>query len=152
MYNFMVSAEDRGGQACFSNVTILLDDVNDNSPVFTQAQYRTSVYEDARLNKVLLQVKADDADIGKNRKLSYSLLDTAGGTFSIDSETGVISLKKSLNREKLAKYTLTVQAQDKGVPAKSDTCSVVIQVLNINDVPPEFAEVELQGQRERGCF
>ena len=136
----MVSAEDHGGRACFSNVTVLLDDVNDNGPVFTQAQYSKSVYEDARINKVLLQVKAYDADIGKNRKISYSLVDTAGDTFSIESETGVITLKKTLNREKEAEYTLTVRAQDKGVPAKSNNCSVVIQVLNINDVPPEFEE------------
>lgn len=140
MYNFMVSAEDRGGRACFSNVTVLLDDVNDNGPVFTQAQYSKSVYEDARVNKVLLQVKAYDADIGKNRKISYSLVDTAGDTFSIESETGVITLKKTLNREEQAEYTLTVRAQDKGVPSKSNNCSVVIQVLNINDVPPEFEE------------
>lgn len=140
MYNFMVSAEDRGGQACFSNVTVLLEDVNDNAPYFTQLVYRKSVYEDARMNKVLLQVKADDWDIGKNRKVSYSLLDTADNTFSIDSETGIITLKKSLNREKQAEYVLTVQAEDAGSPAMSGTCSVVIQVLNINDVPPEFTD------------
>ena len=140
MYNFMVSAEDRGGQACFSNVTVLLEDVNDNAPFFTQLEYRTSVYEDARVNKVLLQVKADDVDIGKNRKISYSLSDRVDNTFSIDSESGVISLKKALNREDQANYVLTVQAKDAGTPSKSGTCTVVIQVLNINDVPPEFTD------------
>lgn len=140
MFNFMVSAEDRGGQACFSNITIILDDINDNEPVFTQADYRKSVYEDARLNTVLLQVKADDADVGRNRKISYSLLNTAGNTFSIDSESGIISLEKSLNREVQESYSLTVQARDRGDPSKSSTCSVVIQVLNINDLPPEFEE------------
>lgn len=140
MYNFMVSAEDRGGQACFSNVTVLLEDVNDNAPFFSPVAYRISVFEDARMNKVLLQVKADDSDIGKNRKISYSLLDTADNTFSIDSETGIITLKKSLNREKQAVYVLTVQAEDAGSPTKSGSCSVTIQVLNINDVPPEFTD------------
>lgn len=140
MFNFMVSVEDRGGQACFSNVTVLLEDVNDNAPFFTQLEYRKSVYEDARINKVLLQVKADDVDIGKNRKISYSLLDTVGNTFSIESETGVISLKKALNREDRATYVLTVQAKDAGTPSKSGTCAVVINVLNINDVPPEFTD------------
>ena len=140
MYNFMVSAKDRGGQACFTNVTVLLEDVNDNEPYFTQARYSKSVYENARVNKVLLQVKADDSDIGKNRKISYSLLDTVDNTFRIDSETGIITLKKSLNREMQAVYVLTVEAQDKGVLPNSATCSVVIQVLNINDVPPEFQE------------
>ena len=138
MYNFMVSAEDRGGRSCFNNVTVLLDDVNDNAPVFTQAQYRKSVYEDSRTGVVLLQVKAEDADVGRNRKISYSLIDTAGDTFSIDSETGVITLEKGLNREYKAQYTLNVRAQDKGTPPLSGNCSVVIQVLNINDVPPEF--------------
>lgn len=140
MYNFMVSAVDRGGQPCFSNVTVLLEDVNDNGPVFSQSEYRSSVYEDARMNKVLMQVKANDADIGKNRKISYSLLNTAGNTFRIDSETGIITLKKALNREEHAEYTLTVQAEDAGAPSRSGTCAAVIQVLNINDVPPEFAE------------
>lgn len=139
-FNFMVSASDSGGLKCFSNITIHLNDVNDNKPTFTQAQYSVSEYEDARVTKVLLQVKADDEDLGLNRKLSYSLIDDAQGTFRIERETGILSLEKPLNRETQEKYKLSVKAQDSGSPALSSTVSLVVLVLNINDVPPKFTK------------
>lgn len=139
-YNFMVSAADIGGQSCFTNVTILLDDVNDNKPIFTQRRYLTSVYEDAPLKKVLLQVKAEDADIGVNRKISYSLITDAQGTFEIEAGTGMISLSKPLNRERKENYTIEVKAQDGGSPPLWSTAVVEVQVLNIHDVPPEFTK------------
>lgn len=138
-YNFMVSAADISGQLCFTNVTIHLDDVNDNHPVFSQRRYIASVYEDAPLRKVLLQVKAEDADVGVNRKITYTLVSNAKGTFEIESGTGMISLTKPLNRERQENYTLQVKAQDGGTPSLSSTAFVEIQVLNINDVPPEFS-------------
>ena len=139
-YNFMVSAADIGGQACFTNVTILLDDVNDNKPVFTQRRYLTSVYEDAPLKKVLLQVKAEDADIGVNRKITYSMITDAQGTFEIEAGTGMISLSKHLNRERKENYTIEVKAQDGGSPSLWSSALVEVQVLNIHDVPPEFTK------------
>lgn len=138
-YNFMVSAADIGGQSCFTNVTIHLDDVNDNPPEFTQRHYIASVYEDAPLKKVLLQVKADDPDVGVNRKIIYSLMSNGAGTFEIEAGTGMISLIKHLNRERQDSYSLKVKAQDGGVPSLSSTATVEIKVLNINDVPPEFS-------------
>ncbi|EDO41767.1 predicted protein, partial [Nematostella vectensis] len=138
-YNFMVSAADIGGQACYSNISIHLDDVNDNRPLFSQSSYFTAVYEDAPLKKVLLQVKADDADVGVNRKLTYSLVTDAGGTFTIETGTGIISLEKPLNRELKENYTLNVEVMDGGTPPLSSIATVQIKVLNINDVPPEFS-------------
>ena len=139
-FNFMVSAVDKGGLKCLSNVTIHIDDVNDNTPTFTQAQYSVSEYEDARVGKVLLQVTADDGDLGLNRKLSYSLLGDARGTFSIETETGMISLEKPLNRETHASYSLTVKVEDAGTSPLWSTTTVTVLVLNINDVPPEFEQ------------
>ena len=124
---------------CYTNITIILDDVNDNAPRFSQARYVHSVYENAPINKVLLQVKATDSDLGVNRKTTYSLLNDAHGTFAIEPGTGIISLKKLLNREKKKKYTLKVRVEDAGTPRKSAHAFVQIDVLNINDVPPTFA-------------
>ena len=138
-YNFLVAAVDGGGQTCYTNVTINLMDVNDNPPRFSQARYVHSVYEDAPINKILLQVRATDPDLGINRKTSYSLVNNAHGTFSIESGTGIISLKKFLNREKRKNYTLRVKVEDAGQPSKNAHALVQINVLNINDVPPEFA-------------
>lgn len=139
LYNFMVSAADNSGQSCFTNVTIHLVDVNDNAPVFAQRRYIASVYEDAPLKKVLLQVKAEDPDVGINRKITYSLMTDGKGTFEIEAGTGMISLIKPLNREQEESYTLRVKAKDGGIPSLSSTATVEIQVLNINDVPPEFS-------------
>lgn len=67
------------------------------------------------------------------------MLDSANNHFLIDSESGIIMVKKSLDRERTAQYNLTVQATDHGVPNLSSVCIIRIVVTDINDNHPEFA-------------
>ena len=53
------------------SVEIIIDDVNDNDPVFDSANYRGSVLENSQVGTVILKVGADDAD--KNKTLKYSI-------------------------------------------------------------------------------
>ncbi len=50
---------------------IVIDDVNDNDPIFDSAQYRGSVLENSPVGFVILKVTADDAD--KNKTVRYSI-------------------------------------------------------------------------------
>lgn len=76
---------------------------------------------------------------GLNRKISYSLIDSADGQFSINEASGIIQLEKHLDREQQAVYTLTLKAVDQGLPRKlTATGTVVVSVLDINDNPPVF--------------
>ncbi|NXM23803.1 PCDGC protein, partial [Oxyruncus cristatus] len=119
-------------------VTVL--DANDNAPVFSQAEYTVRVPEDVAVGSVLVTVTATDADEGLNGDVQYSLkkaTDMASDIFRLDSETGAITLVRSLDFEDGDTYELEVQARDSG--GLSDTTKVAITVADINDNAPEIS-------------
>lgn len=77
--------------------------------------------------------------VGINRKVVYSLEDSASGVFSIDSSSGVIVLEQPLDREQQSSYNISVRATDQSPgQSLSSLASVTITVLDINDNPPVF--------------
>ena len=71
------------------------------------------------MNSDLKQLTATDRDIGDNGRLTYSILQTvmveSKGMFSMDSSSGMVTLKKPLDREKVAEHVVYVKAQDGGI-------------------------------------
>lgn len=80
--------------------------------------------------------------LGLNSDILYTLVDSAGGYFSVDEHTGVISLERPLDREVQSVYELKARASDQGLPRLTSLCQVVISVLDINDNPPVFEHRE----------
>ncbi|NXF27507.1 PCDGA protein, partial [Rhodinocichla rosea] len=118
-------------------VTVL--DANDNAPVFSQAEYTVRVPEDVPVGSVLVAVKATDADEGLNGQVKYSfhkISDRASELFYLDSETGEITVKNSLDFEEISSHELEVQAHDGG--ELFDTAKVIITVTDVNDNAPEI--------------
>ncbi|XP_051891479.1 protocadherin Fat 1a isoform X7 [Pristis pectinata] len=143
VYNLLVKAIDGGGRFCQADIVITLEDVNDNAPVFSSDPYTVSVFENTANKTLLTRVQAADPDAGLNRKVLYSLTDSANDHFSIDELSGIISLEKPLDRELQASYSLTVKATDQGALKKlSSVCTVLVSVLDINDNPPVFEHRE----------
>ena len=71
--------------------------------------------------------------------VAYSLVDSAGGSFSIDKSSGIVVLERVLDREVQSAYQITVLASDQGSPLPlSSLVNVTITVLDINDNPPVF--------------
>lgn len=64
-YQFMVKASDGGQQVNTGtqSVTVVVVDVNDNAPQFV-GSYSKRIKEDARLDKNVITVKANDSDSG----------------------------------------------------------------------------------------
>ncbi|MEJ1272768.1 hypothetical protein NN561_003622 [Cricetulus griseus] len=139
VYNLIARATDGGGRFCHANVLLLLEDVNDNPPVFSSNHYTACVYENTATKALLTRVQAMDPDVGINRKVVYSLEDSASGVFSIDSSSGVIILERPLDREQQSSYNISVRATDQSPrQSLSSLASVTITVLDINDNPPVF--------------
>lgn len=126
--------------SCTSSVHIMVSDVNDCAPQFTKDNYTVSISEDAEIATVLMKIYAVDRDIGINRKVSYTLLDNAGGHFEIQANTGIIQLMKALDRETVDIYRLIVEAADHGHPQMTSAVQVNVVVLDVNDNPPEFTQ------------
>ncbi|NXE43582.1 PCDGA protein, partial [Ptilorrhoa leucosticta] len=119
-------------------VTVL--DANDNAPVFSQAEYPVRVAEDVPVGSTLVTVTATDADEGLNGHVKYSMKkmsDMASDIFHLDSETGDVTLLRSLDFEEGDSYELQVQAHDGG--ALFDTTKVTIVVTDVNDNVPEIS-------------
>lgn len=68
-YSLIARATDGGGRFCQSDVHLILEDVNDNPPVFSSDHYNACVYENTATKALLTRVQAVDPDVGKSAAL-----------------------------------------------------------------------------------
>ncbi|XP_011702382.1 PREDICTED: protein dachsous [Wasmannia auropunctata] len=135
-HGLLISALDGAGLSSNLSLSVEVQDVNDNPPVFERNEYHVEVPEGARLDSQILQVTAVDLDTGNNARLSYRLQGSTA--FRISPNTGWIYLAQSLDRETLDRHILTVLAVDNGSPAATASASVLVTVLDDNDNDPRF--------------
>ncbi|XP_048698611.2 protocadherin Fat 3 isoform X3 [Caretta caretta] len=139
VYNLIARATDGGGRFCQSEIHLFLEDVNDNPPMFSTDHYTACVYENTATKALLTRVQATDPDVGVNRKVVYSLADSADGYFSVDRSSGIIILEHPLDRELQPSYNISVKASDQSIVlSQSSFATVTITVLDVNDNPPVF--------------
>ncbi|CAI2737641.1 unnamed protein product [Dicrocoelium dendriticum] len=153
-------------------IQIPLADVNDNWPQFVQANYRIHVSEDTSVDSVIGQVSAFDADSGSWGTVTYQLTTDDANLLKylkIDSETGIIRTSSKFDRELLDIMEYHVTAGDGGDVAlrshgeiaglkfphdrKTNTTSLTVIVLDVNDNPPVYAgptEIHLHENVPRG--
>ncbi|KRX26660.1 Protocadherin Fat 3 [Trichinella nelsoni] len=122
-------------------------DVNDNEPLFKRLVYETSLqeHENVTYPAFVVQVHAVDRDFGPAGRVRYRLQSDWDGLFSIDENSGVLSVTEPLDREQQHEYSIVVLAEDcaqeTGAKSLSAQCSVLLTVLDINDNAPEFTEL-----------
>ncbi|XP_065546600.1 protocadherin beta-4-like [Lathamus discolor] len=122
-----------------TKIHIVVLDVNDNAPVFTQKVFITRVLENAPEGSVVLRVAASDRDAGVNGDISYQFSQAGGqshSAFKIDPMSGEIKLTKSLDFETAKNYELRVRATDGG--GLSAICRVLVEVVDVNDNAPQL--------------
>lgn len=143
-YVLQIIAQDRGTPTSFQgmcNISISVEDQNDNDPRFDVTKYTATIAEDVPIGTSILQVKATDADNGLNGRIVYSLINETNWAFSIDSRSGIIATSSALDRERVKEYNFMVIATDSGqYIARSDLVPVKIIVEDVNDNRPVFNE------------
>lgn len=145
IYKLSVRAQDKGQPPRNSecNITIHITDENDNKPIFLNATYLFTVYENRDIGAYVGQVLASDSDTGRNSDLSYSFKDRQTD-FQIDSQTGEITTQIRFDRELLADngymVVFDVIVRDNGLKSLSDISTVRVKVLDVNDNPPTFRQ------------
>ncbi|XP_033743394.1 protein dachsous-like [Pecten maximus] len=140
LYQLFVIAKDNGKPTQLSataTVRILVTDANDNDPEFSDDIYIFPVSEDIVSRTVVGSVTATDKDIGVNARLEYGFV-VSPGDFIINTYNGEISTAVAMDREAKATYTMDVVVRDFGDPSRSDTTTVKIVLLDINDNTPQF--------------
>ncbi|XP_069129376.1 protocadherin Fat 4-like [Argopecten irradians] len=140
-YIMNVKATDNGvpQRSTEQTLTIHLEDVNDNSPVFSQTEYTATVQENVTVGSTILTVHAQDGDAGTNGLVRYFIIAGKDNSdFSVDQSTGVLRVKKNLDFERRTSYNITIQAEDSGSDTRSAQAFVKITVTDINDNAPVF--------------
>ncbi|XP_070545578.1 protocadherin gamma-A1-like [Ptychodera flava] len=103
-----------------SIVIVAITDINDNSPVFINDPYTTSVDDDIEEETLLIKIEAYDLDSGQNAEIEYSLwfaTDNGLDIFTIDQITGELFASYNLDQldaNVIDSYVVTVMAMDKG--------------------------------------
>ncbi|KAL8194374.1 UNVERIFIED_CONTAM: hypothetical protein K2H54_016375 [Gekko kuhli] len=129
------------------NIETEIKDVNDNSPEFSKNEFEVAIPENVPTNTRFPLESAQDTDLGENSVQNYTLSPNENFHLEIRSARGGkkyldLVLKKMLDREKEAHVGLTLTAVDGGVPQRTGTAQIKINVLDINDNFPEFTQSE----------
>ncbi|XP_059554626.1 protocadherin beta-5 [Myotis daubentonii] len=143
-YNITITVTDMGTPRLKTqhNITLLVSDVNDNAPAFTQTAYTLFLRENNSPALHIGSVSATDRDAGANAQLTYSLLPPhdprlpLASLVSINADNGHLFALRALDFEALQAFEFRVGATDRGSPALSSQALVRVQVLDANDNAP----------------
>uniref|UniRef100_A0A8C4WHB1 Cadherin domain-containing protein n=1 Tax=Gopherus evgoodei TaxID=1825980 RepID=A0A8C4WHB1_9SAUR len=145
-YILLVVASDRAVEPLSAtvNVTIILEDVNDNRPLFNSTNYVFYFEEEQNGGSSVGKISAVDKDFGQNGEVRYSF-ENMQPDFELNTITGEITSTHQFDRETLmrqrgtAVFSLTVIAIDQGLPKPlKDQATVQIYMKDINDNAPKF--------------
>ena len=139
-YSVTVSVRDGGSPANTASVEVrvTVTDINENAPVFSNQISSINVAESASVGTLVATITATDAD--SQDTISYNI-SPASPKFTIDSGTGKITVKSTLDHETTSSYTLVINATDSGTvdAQKHATHTLTVSVTNSNDHSPVFS-------------
>lgn len=140
LYSQRITVCDRGGEqrrCAATTLTVEVEDVNDEPPVFSRATYHFEVPENQPEGTVVGTVTADDADVNLVfRRIVYQLRGGLEDHFAVDPDTGELRTLRSLDRETRSVFRGAVSAVNDGFPSLRAAANVVIRVGDENDNAP----------------
>ncbi|GAB1301600.1 Protocadherin alpha 1 [Apodemus speciosus] len=144
-YEIQIKAVDKGTPSMSNHCKVLVKvlDINDNAPELAITSLSLPIKEDAPLNTVIALIKVSDIDSGANGQVTcslsphvpFKLVSTFKNYYSL-------VLDSALDRETTADYKVVVTARDGGSPSLWATASVSVEVADVNDNAPTFAQPE----------
>lgn len=151
--NVTIKCSDAGSPPMTSSTTfiVIVEDDNDNAPVFSQHVYTTSITEESPKGKSIMSVSAQDFDKGFNGHFLYSLHPKENEMFTLDPKSGELRTNMVFDRETDTEVTVIVKAIDQGQSPLTGTATVVVQILDINDNAPELTSTEFHVEEGIGA-
>uniref|UniRef100_A0A8D0ETL4 Cadherin domain-containing protein n=1 Tax=Strix occidentalis caurina TaxID=311401 RepID=A0A8D0ETL4_STROC len=127
------------------HVEVAIQDVNDNSPVFSKTALDLEIGEWIPPGARFPLEMAEDPDVGSNSLLTYELTSHPSFTLAMiegpdGSKQPELVLESALDREKQSSFQLVLTAVDGGDPARSGTVQVRVNVTDANDNAPVFGQ------------
>ena len=139
-YSLIINVIDRGVPPLQQSklLTVIILDVNDNAPKFTQSLYSTSIMENALIGTFVISVEANDPDNGINGSVKYTIESQSDGNNFIISPGGSISSIRLFDAEDMKYHILNISACDGGETPLVSYSTVNISVTDVNDNYPIF--------------
>uniref|UniRef100_A0ACB8FGC9 Bahd acyltransferase n=1 Tax=Sphaerodactylus townsendi TaxID=933632 RepID=A0ACB8FGC9_9SAUR len=145
-YSLVVQARDSGIPPLSASVTVNVDisDVNDNSPIFTPANYTAVIQENKPVGTSILQlVVADKDSLHNGPPFAFSIL--AGNEeeeFTLDPQ-GILRSAVTFTHRVATEYVLCVQAKDSGKPQQASQTYIQIRVIEESIHKPTAIPLEI---------
>uniref|UniRef100_A0A8C1I886 Protocadherin gamma-C3 n=1 Tax=Cyprinus carpio TaxID=7962 RepID=A0A8C1I886_CYPCA len=143
-HQFLLTATDGGSppRSGTAKINVRVLDTNDNVPVFGSSVYKVKLRENSPVGALVIKLNATDRDEGSNGEVYYSFSsytpERVRQVFSVDTDSGEIRVKSNVDYEETNTYEMYIQAADRGQGAVAVHCKVVVEVLDVNDNPPEI--------------
>jgi len=129
-----IQALSSDGSTATLNATITVIDVNDNSlSTISDTNVANNTVAENSPSGTDTGIQASATDLDVSDSVSYTLTNDAGGLFSIDSTTGIVSLIGGVDAEASQTHTITVQATS--TDSSSTQTDFVIAVTDVNESP-----------------
>ncbi|XP_052450209.1 cadherin-like protein 26 isoform X1 [Carassius gibelio] len=141
------------------SVEIKILDVNDHAPKFQKPVYEVTVDESHDQGKEVLTVLAFDEDDSStdNGTFDFTIKSVTPLTDNVEfyiqqrKESGTIYFKGCLDYEKAQKYTILIEAKDRGEKKQlSSTSTLIINISDNNNNLPEFSGKTGPGKVKEG--
>ncbi|GAB1604118.1 protocadherin beta-15-like [Argonauta hians] len=121
-------------------IKVMVTDVNDNRPVFTQKLYNTTVSDTHHISSPVFMFSATDRDSGHNGDITYYLHRNTNKHvrkhFKLNSKTGEIFITDNFSQSKESEYQLYIEARDGGKPPLSSMTTLIVNVINNKNNAP----------------
>uniref|UniRef100_A0A9J7XEQ1 Photoreceptor cadherin n=1 Tax=Cyprinus carpio carpio TaxID=630221 RepID=A0A9J7XEQ1_CYPCA len=151
-YNFYVKAEDTEGKYSLAEVFVTVLDQNDHPPEFNQ-----NFLERTMIIGAPVKIEAVDEDAEEpNNLIEYSIMKAdPDNIFDINTSTGEIKLKpyiksmeivQNITKQKDCRWSVVVQARDRGSPSFSTTAVVKIDITEANRLKGPMAAFLMQSR------
>ncbi|MFN6130640.1 MAG: beta strand repeat-containing protein, partial [Planctomycetota bacterium] len=132
---FTYTMQDTAAETSTTQITVTIQGANDAPNNITGT---STIAENSTNGSVAGTVTGQDVDTGD--AFTYSLTDTAGGRFAINSSTGQVTVADGslLDFEANTSHTIVVQVTDTALATFSKTMTV--SVTNVNEAPVAVAD------------
>ncbi len=172
--NFTITASDQDSPEMTATVpvTVVINDINDNTPVFQRASYMEMVSETHAVGDAITTVLATDGDVSARfSNITYQLvfsseeiassgsgslspsLEPSTVPFAVNPTTGVITLTEPLDFDGGQRtYNFLVVASDSITAPLTSSARVTINVIDSNDNTPSFTNAPFSFQVRENMF
>nr|XP_036217959.1 cadherin-86C [Bactrocera oleae]XP_036217960.1 cadherin-86C [Bactrocera oleae] len=143
---FQILAQELGPTTNLSttvNVTVYINDVNDNPPIFEQSMYTVELPENMTVGTKVIQVKATDVDTADlSGHIRYTaILGYLNTSLNLNADSGLITVSTDnhgFDREIMPEYHLYVEARDNDGTGNRAQVPLIIKIIDVNDETPIF--------------